>query len=267
MGLLNALILVGFGLFAGEQEKKFESAAAQEIATKLDGENKKISVNVRGNGIGEAWGDLSLASIKARDFSIRGLPLFTEPDRSTSGKIGDLVLDLQDFELRGLKVKSLHAEIPDCRYDFGLAKSKHAIRLSRSGVGVGSVEIREKDLADYIVAKYSEIKSCTVKVYNGVVWVEGYGEFLIVNSNFAVIAHIGVQDGTKLNLTDAKIYFDWRRADAEAGKALLKSLNPVVDLRKDLGLYDAVSVESVSLEEGILKASGKTKIPVKPAED
>ena len=267
MGLLGAVAAVGLGLFAGSEERRFESRAAEEIASKLEGEDKKVAVNVRPNGLGGMWGELSLATIRAEQFSIRSLPLFTEPERSKSGKVGELQLRLQEFQLRGLLVKELSADIPDCRYDFGLARSQMKIRLSQSGVGEGRVVIREGNLADYLVRKYSEIKRCTVKVEKGFVWVEGYGEFLVVNSEFTVIAKIGIEDGTKLNLIEPKIYFNWRRADKVTGEALLKSLNPVVDLRADLGLYDAVEVEEVTLENGLLEASGKTKIPVKPAEN
>lgn len=267
MGLLSAAILAGFGIWAGEEEKRFERAAASEIAGRLSGDGKRVSVNVRANGLGGAWGDLSVATITAADFSLKGLPLFTEPERPRSGKVGTLQLRLSDFVLGGLRVESLSADIPDCRYDFGLARREKTIRLSESGVGTGSVRIREQDLADYIVRKFGEIKRCTVKVEKGFVWVEGYGEFLVVKSDFTVIAKIGVVDGTQLMLTDAKIYFDWRRADGFAAEALLKSLNPVVDLRKDLGLYDAVTVEKVRLEEGVLEATGRTKIPVKPTEN
>ncbi len=267
MGLMSALIVTGFGFWAGEEEKRFERAAAAEIAERLTGAEKKVSVNVRPNGLGGAWGDLELATITASDFSLKGLPLFTEPERSRSGKVGTLQLRLSDFVLGGLRVESLWADIPDCRYDFGLARSEKKIRLSQSGTGTGVVRILEQDLADYIVRKYAEIKRCTVKVEKGFVWVEGYGEFLIVKSEFTVIAKIEVVDGTKLVLTQPKIYFDWRRAEPVAAEALLKSLNPVVDLRKDLGLFDAVMVESVSLEDGVLEARGKTKIPVRPAEN
>lgn len=267
LGLLSTGLLLGLGFLASSAERDFESRAASEISGRLEGDKKSVSVNIRPSGLEAIGGRLDLAEIKASDFSIRGLPLFTEPERSQAGRVDLLSLRLRDFSLRGLRIAELNADIPDCRYDFGLATGKGQIRLSRSGVGRGSVSILEKDLSDYIVRKYSEIKRCTVKVYNGVVWVEGYGEFLVVNSNFAVIAKIGVTDGTQLNLTNAKVYFDWKRGEPGVAGALLKSLNPVVDLREDLGLYDAVTVETVTLEGGVLRAEGATKIPVKPADN
>lgn len=265
MNPLLPLALLGLALGIGSAEvDKFERAAAAEISTELTGESKTVKVDAVPDGLGMAWGALKQATITASGFSVDELPFFTEPDRSKAGRLDLLQLRLTDFYLRGLRIEELVADIPDCRYDFGLAKSKKMFRLSKSGVGTGSVKILEQDLADYIVKKYAEIKSATVKVYNDIVWVEGYGEFLIVKTDFAIIAKLKAVDGTKLELTDAKIYFDWVRADEMSAKVLLDALNPVIDLDKDLGLYDAISVEHILLRDGFILASGRTKIPIKP---
>ncbi len=265
MNPLLLLALFGFGLGIGDAEiGKFERAAAQEISSRLSGDSRQVKVNVVPDGLAVAWGLLARATITASDFSLTELPLFTDPERSQAGRLGELRLRLSDFELRGLRIEELRADIPGCRYDFGLARSERIFRLSRSGVGTGSVKILEQDLADYIVLKYAEVKSATVKVYNDVVWVEGYGEFLIFKTDFAIIAKLTAVDGTKLDLTDAKIYFEWRRADPPGAQALLDLLNPVIDLDKDLGLYGAISVRTLRLRDGVLLIEGDTKIPVRP---
>ena len=74
---------------------------------------------------------------------------------------------------------------------------RRGVGVAPSGVGTGSVKILEQDLAEYIVLKYPEVKSATVKVYNDVVWVEGYGEFLIFKTEFAIIAKLKAEDGTR----------------------------------------------------------------------
>jgi hypothetical protein len=264
MSLLS-LLLVGSGIFFADHEKaRFEHKAAADILAKVVDGKGRFEVKVQPSLLGGITGELDSATISGSEFTLDELPLFTEPDRSTSGKIGDLRLRLTDFTLRRLRVAELQANIPGCRYDFGLAKGKGLIRLSRSGDGEGFVKLREKDLADYLMKKFHEIKRCTVKLDGNTVWVEGYGEFIIVNTDFAVIADLGIEDGTKLVLQNAKVYFDWLRADGPAVDGLLKTLNPVVDLKKDLGLFDAVYVEKIKIHQGILTASGRTKIPVRP---
>ena len=91
------------------------------------------------------------------------------------------------------------------------------------------------------------------------------GEFLIVKSEFAVIASLKPLKGTAFVLDRAKIYFNWQRADPFAAKALLDLLNPVVDLKEDLGLEDAMMVEGIKCRGGVLEAWGRAKIPTRPS--
>jgi hypothetical protein len=266
MNPLLPFALLGLGFMTGDAELgKFERAAAAEISSQLQGEGRSVSVEAEPSGIAAAWGEMASATITASDFSIQELPFFTEPWRSKAGKLGWLRMRMSRLNVRGLLIEELVADIPDCRYDFGLARRERTFRISKSGEGTGSVKVSERALADYIVEKYAEVKSATVRVYNDVVWVEGYGEFLIVKSNFAVIARLIAEDGTKLVLTDAKIYFDWNRADPAAAKVILDVLNPVVDLRDGLGLYDALTVTDIRLRDGYVLASGRARVPVRPS--
>lgn len=267
MGFLS-ILLVGSGLFFADQEKgRFERRAASDILAQMVDGVGEVRVEVEPTLLGGLTGELHSAKISGKGFGLDQLPLFLEPERSKSGKIGTLRLSLRDFKLRKLRVAELEASIPGCRYDFGLAKSKSQIRVSQTGDGDGYVKLLEADLAEYLVAKFREIKSCKVKLHGDTVWVEGYGEFLIVNSNFAVIGGVKVVDGTKLMLDEPSIYFDWQRADPVATQGLLKILNPIVDLEKDLGLANAVTVERVKMKNGVLTAWGKTRIPTRPTDD
>lgn len=255
------LFAAGAGLLDSQVSQK-ESRAASDIAAKLKGESKKVEVNIEPH---LSWGHVKSAEIRASDFSLDELPLWTEPDRSKAGKLDLLSLRLVNCQLKGLDVLELSADIPASRFDLQEVLQKGRIRLSQSGEGWGKVRISEKALTDWILRKYKEIKRCRVEVKQDVIWVEGYGEFLIVKSDFAVIASLKPLKGTAFVLDRAKIYFNWQRADPFAAKALLDLLNPVVDLREDLGLEDAMVVEGIKCRDGVLEAWGKAKIPTRPA--
>jgi hypothetical protein len=267
MGLLSILLLGGGVFFADQEKHRFERKAATDILGKMIDGKGHVEVKVDPSLLGGVTGELHSATITGSDFGLTELPLFTEPDRGTKGKIESLKLRLSDFTLKRLKIARLEADIPGCRYDFDFAKKEGQIRLSRSGIGDGWVQIRQGDLAEYLVKKFHEIKSCTVKLDGNKVWVEGYGEFLIIKTKFEVIADLAIVDGDKLELRNAEVYFDWMKADDLSAQGLLKTLNPVVDLRKDMGLYDAVFMERLKLRNGLLTAWGKTKIPVRPADE
>ena len=253
-----------FGLGAREV-KRFERLAADDIAASLSGEAKKVKVKSELNGfLGGAFGDLKRVTISARSFSTPGLPLFTEPDLALSGKVRELRIELDDFVLGNLRVEHLEATIPECRFDYNLAVRKKKIRLSRSGTGMGRVKLLEKDLEAFILKKFREIKRVTVKIEKNRAFVSGYGEFLVIHTDFDVIARLAPLDGTKLMLTDAKVFFGERLGDQAVRDIVVQTLNPVVDLDKDLNLYGAIQVEGLSLENGVLEAWGKTRIPDRP---
>lgn len=266
MSPLLALALFGALFGVGSSEvRRFERAAADGIRARLEGPHSRVKVKTKFNGlIAGPLGDLSEVEIAASRFATDGIPLFTEPDRPQTGRIVGLRLRLADFDLSGLHVRRLESVIPDCRYDYRAARDKKEIVLSRSGIGEGWVEITAADMEAWILRKYREIKRVRVSLDRDRAIVEGYGEFLIVKSDFRVTARLLPVDGLRLELTDALIEFGTETADEATKSVLLGILNPVVDLDEDLGLHGAIRVDRVTMGAGVLRASGKTTIPIRP---
>lgn len=261
MTLVAAGIVAWAWALGRSEVRSFELDAAREIGALLQGEHKRVSVRTRPAGL---TGAFAAAEIRASSFSADALPLFTEPERSTRGVLHELRLDLRDFRLRDLRVERLTAKIPDCRFDYSLAVRSRKIRLSRAGVGSGTVELRDSDLESFVLRKFPEIKRIRIRAEQGTVRVEGYGEFLVVATEFVVIAKLVPKNETQLELSSAEITMDGRPATEPAQKALLRALNPVVDLRADLGLYNAVLLDSVEVVPGRIVAKGRTTIPTRP---
>lgn len=258
-----AAALVTLGA-ADMEVKRFQRDAAQDIARRLDGEAKQVSVSVRSNGLlGTPLGDLSSATVTASGFQAGGMPLFTEPQHSKRGRIGELRLRLREFEVRGLQVASLEAAMPDCRFDFAYATRNRAIRLTRSGTGPGTVRLRFADLERYLVAKFKEIKSIQLSSTRGALRAEGVGEFLLVRTKFTVIANV-VGSGPHLTLADARVFFDDRLVDDATAEGLLRTLNPILDLDRDLGLCGAFDLKDVRLMDDGIEADGLAHIPNEP---
>jgi hypothetical protein len=260
---LVAALGIGFH-FGGEEVRRFERLAADDIRSRLERVDGDLSVRARVDPIGALLGRVRSATIRGSRFSTVGLPLFTEPNRPTSGQLGELRLELEEFDLSGLRVQRLDAVIPNCRFDLGLALREQKIRLSQSGEGWGSVTVREVDLERFVLRKFREIKEVKVRIDRDKVFVEGIGEFLVVRTEFWVVANLKVEDGRRLVLDGARILFDGARADPISSEALLKALNPVLDLDRDLGLHGAVDVQRLSLRDGLLTAWGRTRIPNLP---
>ena len=263
LGLFGALFYLG-----NSEVRRFENLAARDIRANIRGDRAKVSVKTELNGlIGGPLGDLKKVTIRASNFETDGVPLFTQPELSKKGIIRSLRIELRDFKLGGLHIRELFSTIPECRFDYTRAITKRQIRLSHSGLGRGEVVIAEKDLEAYILRKFGEIKKVTVKIGNDRVRVTGYGEFIILNTNFEVDAKLVASGYTKLELADARISFDGKPADEISSKTLLSTMNPVVDLNKDLKLHDAILVDAIELRDGVIRAEGTTRIPNQPEPD
>lgn len=266
-GMTNPWLLGGIAALFGIGAltiRNFEHAAAKEIGSKLVGDHKVVSLRVSYPGLlSPLLGEVGTATISASNFRCEGLPLFTEPKRSKKGTINLLKLNLSDFYLRDLRCERFTAEIPNCRFDFALAASKRQVRLSRSGMGSGTVELKVKDLAPYILKKYAEVKTVEVTTDGDWVRVRGFGQFLVLSANFDIKAKI-TTNGSQLILTDSIIRIDNKETDSESQKSLINTLNPVIDFAKDLDLYDAVDAKSVQVVGDTIKVTGRVKIPDLP---
>ncbi|MFN8138523.1 MAG: hypothetical protein U0R49_01875 [Fimbriimonadales bacterium] len=249
------------GLLAPREIDVFERAAAVEIGSRLQGEGKQVQVSVDVNGFAGAWGELVSAEISANKFSVDGLPFFTEPTRSKAGKLGVLRLRLSDFSLNGLDCDLLSADLVNCRYDFALALRAKKIRLSKSGTGPGFVRVNARALERFVLKKYHEIEEVTVELRGGKVIVEGVGNFLFSRSKFFVIASLVPMHGTQIHLSDAKIWLDGSIASDGASRALLQSLNPVIDENRDLNLHSALQMDRVTITQEYVELGGTARIP------
>jgi hypothetical protein len=257
--------LLGLGLFgaANSEVRRFERAASLDFAGMLQGEGKRVEVRAKVGPEG-IFGDVHAVHIRADHFAIDGLPLFTEPNRSTKGHVRSLRLELEDFVLAGLSVRRLRAEIPDCRFDFSLALRRRQMRISRSGVGTGEVEIGEKDLERYVLVKHPEIKRCQLRIDRDKILVDGFVQTPLIASEFFLVARLEPAEGTKLVLAYPRLLLGGQPASEAMRTVLLKALNPVIDLDRDLKLFGAVQVQRLVLRDGTLRAVGAVRLPEKP---
>ena len=257
--------ILGIGLFsaAREEVRKFERDAATEIAAKLEGADKHVTVRAK-VGPEAVFGDVHSVRIEARNFITRGLPLYTEPKRSQKGRIGTLDLELRDFELSKLRVARFAAVLKDSRFDFALAARHRQVRLSRSGVGPGEVCVTQEALADFIRFKFPEVKEVKVTLDRGQIVVEGFGEFLFLSTHFWLAARLEPRGGDQMVLAFPHLLLDGKPADEASRDALIGVLNPVVDLSRDLKLYGAIEVREINVQKGQLIARGPTRIPDLP---
>lgn len=261
--LLAPLIALG-GLFADHMLKAFERYAAADISAALTGAHKRVMVTAEPNGlVGGAAGQLTLARIEASGFETPRLPFFVQPELSRRGRIGQLELLLRDFKLSGLQVRLLQARLPGCRYDFGLALRSRKVRLSKSGTGRAYIEIEQEAIARFALQKYRSIEELSIQLRSDKVLIDGVGTVLFARSPFFVVADL-VASGSKIELARARVLVGGEWLDDATVRSVIRGLNPVLDLDRDLGLYGALNVDRMLLRDGVLRAWGSVRIPDMP---
>lgn len=264
---LVALGLAGLLFGVGSSDvRRFENAAARDISARLEGDEKQVKVRTKLDPFQVMGGRFKSATITASQFATDGLPLFTQPEGSKYGRLDELKIMLSDFELTGLKVNRLEARIPGCRFDFGLAQKKGQIRLTKSGVGTGTVEVDEASLEEFVLKRFPTLTRLEITLADGQAVIVATGRFVSFVADIRLEGKMVSPDGNRIVIEDAKLLVGGQQANPIASKAILEVLNPVLDLDKDLKLYGAIRIQELKIDKGMLTANGVATIPVEPTD-
>ncbi|MCX7925804.1 MAG: DUF2993 domain-containing protein [Fimbriimonadales bacterium] len=241
--------------------REIEKTAAREIKQRIGGGDFQVKIEPDGVD-GLTQGRLRTLTVRARNFTLDGLPFTLEPDRPKSGRIRQFVLRMENANLRGLRAEHADAVIPDVSYDKGLAISRRVFRLSATGVGVCEIVVNEADLAAYITRKYApSVREVSVRITPEQTTVQGVAVLLANEVRFRAVGKLAPRDGRYLDLTEVQVQIEGANLPPESANLLRQFLNPIIDIDRDLGLYDGLAVESVQSEPGRLRALGKVWIP------
>lgn len=254
------MILFGVWGLARNEVASLERHVESDLTVQLRGDHVRVDVS-SDLGPEALWGDAHAVTLSASGFSTDRLPLQVEPWRSRTGLIRNLRIRLSDFALRGLHVQSLDAEIPGCRFDFGLALHHNQLRLSKSGQGTGTVNVNQQDLERFALAKYRFLKSAHIVLDRDKVSVDGIADIGLAKVNFFVVSHLVAIGGSRLSLRDARVLVAGQPLQGSTLAQFLSKLDPIVDLDRDLGLEGAMTVREIHIGGGSLTLKGGVVVP------
>jgi hypothetical protein len=265
---LNPFLLlaggVAVGLFGTGVVKSTENSVAADIASRLAGPGKSVRVATRFmEPLGILDGTLVWATIIAKDFAVEGLPFFLEAKRR-NGKIGTLRFRFSNFDLNGLHVEELSADIPSCRYDLALARQKKIVRLSDAGVGRGYVKVAERPLEAFVRKKFPSLRNVSLRLTKHKVFAKGTAALVFGKVELDLSADLVPLNKTEIWLSNARIFLNGVRARGETADALLATLNPVLDANRDLNLHSAIHFDAIRVSEGYVEATGLATVPPLP---
>jgi hypothetical protein len=257
----GALALAGAALL-GSSWGRIERAAEADIRSVLGA--REVTVRAESDGLlGSAMGRVNSVEITASQFTVDGMPLFAYPRLSQRGTMKRLRIALRDFVIRQLPVQELTCDIPDNRFALGLLVDGK-VRLTKSGEGRGSVTIDEDGLTRYIMAKFGMVESVAIRFDRYKLFAKGTASLALIRRNFEIICDLAIAEKRRLVIANPIVFIEGKRVRDGSDAALLRALNPVLDLDRDLGLHGAFDMEKVRLSNGLAVITGAARIPNQP---
>jgi hypothetical protein len=171
-------------------------------------------------------------------------------------------MQMTNAHLRGLRAERAIAFIPEVYYDKSLALRKRIFRLSATGIGACEIVVNETDLAAYILRKYAPyIREVSVQITAEQTIVQGVAALFVGEVRFKAVGKLAPRDGRYLDLAEVRIEIEGANLPAESANLLRQFLNPIIDIERDLGLYDGLAIDTVLSELGKMRALGRVWIP------
>ena len=256
------ITLIGLALFSAFAAERARYAARRDLERAIPGSAFQVSVRPRG-ALGLAFGEVESATIRGQRFTVQELPFRIEPRGGLLARLGTLKLELRDITLRDLPVRSLDASIPRVRVDGPrvLFNGHFTIRGAESGTGVAV--ITAEGLSEFMARKRPEFSDLAIKLIPGEALVSGRAAVFLGPTPLEARVKIGVTEGRYLNAAEAKVSISGRAVPERLTQRLLQSLNPIIDVDRDLGLSDWLYVTSAEVGEGILIVRARVTIPLK----
>jgi len=261
-------IILGFifGLwhFGAKTTDQFENALAKDVAVKLNSPGANITVHTQFTGLISSFaGDLDRVTIYGRNFETQAFNINVDPSRTKTGRIKELNLVFDNFKYKNLFVSNLTAQVNNCRYDLGMAQRHRKIEISAAPPGVGTVSISAQALEDFILIKYPNVRTIKLRLINDKLFAEGTAEFFRVQRNFWIVSRVKCTDGRRVMLEGPRVMLDGVVANAAITAGVVATINPVIDLEKDLDLAKFAQIETIALQKDVLTAGARITLPVK----
>lgn len=256
IGLLSMLVLHGF--LGG----RARHAAERQMRETFSGSGT-IRAEVREEApFGLFANNIHALDIYGSGVSAERLSFIQVPRSGWKGRIQHLRLHLTDSVIAGMRVARLEADIPNVTYDLGHAFYKDRLFIRTAAPGTIEVWLDQSNLATFAVRKFGRTVN-SIKATLAGDRLELVGNLKLLNSAtpFSVSGLLSERDGQYVDLVDPIITLNGAPVDAARAHLLMSTINPVVDVEKDLHLGKLITVQRVTVSDHQLIIEGKLTIP------
>jgi hypothetical protein len=255
-----AYVLIGLTFLSAFAQRRVEHAADRDIRREVHGGYVKTMVRSRGI-FGLLVGESSTTRIAGAGFLTQDLPFKLEPGGGSRARVGKLELDFRDFTLRTLPLRSLRATIPAVTLDVNQALWNDRIVLRSAGEGTAVAVVDEAGLRMFVAQKYPQYKDLELRLTPGTASLSAQAALFGLPARVEATGGVQVRDGRYLDAVNTIMRLNGKEAAASLTQSIVRTLNPVLDIDKDLGLGGYIYMTRAEIGQGILTVFGRATIP------
>ncbi len=255
-----SVTFLSLALISGLARHRAEHAIIHDMSRQVTGGELHADVKPKGL-LGLLVGSSKETLVSGRHINFESSPFKISKGTGLRANVDLLKLDFNEISVRGIPVKSLHLEIPSVSLDVVRAFVDERIFVRSAGEGTGRTTVDEHGLEVFITKKYPQINSPKVTLADGRVRLQGKFTGFGIPSDLDAIGSLEIVDGRFANLVSTTITLNGKPVVGPFMQSMLKMVNPVIDVDKDLGMGGTFYALSVEIRNGAATVYGKATVP------
>lgn len=262
--LWKALGIGIFGLFVvhGNLEPRVRRDAVEQVQEGFQKTGTvRASVKARGM-LGYLANDLYSVDIYGKDNRAKTLPFQVYPRGGWKGSIRHLRVHLENFDLNGVKVSGLEADVPFVKYDITRAMVHGRLHFRGAEPGTATVTLSPENVQGFLVKRFGALVSDAHVVFEqGKVVITGRLLVLASRKPFRSVSGLGIREG-KIELVNTEFFLDDKPVPSISLAGIMKQLNPVLDVERDLRMQGVLSLKSVAVTPSGIRVDCDLRLPI-----
>ena len=258
----GAIAIFGFALLSNLLGQRTQHAIVHDLSYTARGGHLQARVYPRGM-FGSLLGQASSVRVTGSGVVVDALPFEIKPGGGMHATVGKFYLDLSDVKLKSIPVQRFTAEIPSVSVDSDALIMRERMVMRSAGVGTTESTFRISDLQTYFAAKMGGMKDASVECVDGGLKIRTSMSFLGFPTAIEAFGKLNAVDGRYLVFNASRLTFNGADANPLFAKSMLDSINPVLDIQRDLGLGAYLALTDVETKEGAVIVKSKLTIPAR----
>lgn len=270
MALVLAVLLLGFG----GSRVPTDAELAAKIETTIQQQLHPAQVQVTLERRSRLSTKVRRVDVTISGFTVDNLPFTIRPQaapipgpahrdgdapREKMVRIVDLALHCADFSVKGIPFKALNLDLHEVRIP-SQAVREGRFEIAAAETVAGEALITEAGLEQFLRTRDLPLEKIAIELTPQQCQVRGTTKF-IVNVPVTVSGRVGVRDGAVLWLEQPKLQVSIIKVPQLLTDRILKDINPLADVNKELQLAVPLTITQVTHEKGALRFGVRFDMP------